>query len=227
MAAMKGGHDFFHPLRQADFEYLLEGRPFLVLRGQLIFRSRGEVVITNIRPGQRFTAEGYRELPEGSPYQLINNELIFMPSPFEIHQRVVGNLFLLLSAFVRQHRLGAVRMAPLDVYLDESNVLQPDLLFVSEARRGILDKHVLGAPDFVAEVLSRSTESFDRGAKRELYARHGVREYWIIDPEKREVEVYTREGEAFRLDCLYPYSATAFSKILEGFELEIAQLFEE
>ncbi|TAE46435.1 MAG: ABC transporter permease subunit, partial [Bacteroidetes bacterium] len=68
---MRTGHTFFHPVRQADFEDLLEGRPFLIVRGQLIFRSKGEVVITNIRPGLRFTAEGYQELPEGAPYQLI------------------------------------------------------------------------------------------------------------------------------------------------------------
>jgi len=169
----------------------------------------------------------FQNLPEGPHYQLINNELIFTPSPFEIHQLVLGNLFILLTAFVRQQRLGVVRIAPLDVYLDENNVVQPDLLFVSESRRHIIEKQVLGAPDFVVEVLSRSTENIDRGAKRELYARHGVREYWIIDPEKRQVETYLLDKEVFNLKQIYPYSATVASEVLEGFEVEVAGLFEE
>ncbi|MDX1906011.1 MAG: Uma2 family endonuclease [Bacteroidia bacterium] len=222
---MSAGNRIYHPVGQADMENLLAGQPFLVVRGQLIFRRDEEWVITGIHPGQHFTADEYRELPEGAPYQLINNELMLMPSPFERHQLVVGNLYMALTTHVRRHRLGAVRIAPMDVYLDENNVVQPDILFILEARREVIANPILGAPDLVVEVLSRATESLDRGPKRDLYARHGVQEYWIIDPEKQVVEVYTLQAEALILNHIYP-SGTIRSSLLAGFEVEMDTLFE-
>lgn len=215
----------YHPVGQADLEHLLDGAPFLVVKGQLIFRSGGEWVITGIHPGLHVTAGEYRNLPEGAPYQLVCNELVFMPSPFELHQLVVGNLHILLTAFVRQRKLGAVRISPLDVYLDEGNVVQPDLMFIRESRRHILAKHVLGAPDLVVEVLSRATEALDRGPKREAYARHGVQEYWIIDPEQRTAEVYGQEAGVLTLVERYTEGPIR-SRLLEGFEADMSELFE-
>src|SRR5215472_1456066 len=120
---------------------------------------------------------------DGKHYELIDGEVFVSPSPSEKHQRILARLHLSLGGYAVQQRLGRVYFAPFDVVFGEKTALQPDLLFVSAARLGIIGpEYVVGAPDLVVEILSPHRLAYDRVTKLEQYALHGVREYWIIEP---------------------------------------------
>lgn len=138
------------------------------------------------------TYEDYCALPDdGKRYEIIAGDLHVAPSPGRSHQRVAGNLFIVLKTFVEGHGLGEVYIAPFDVILEETSVVVPDLLFVARERVGFVTDHgVRGAPDLIVEILSPGTARRDRVEKAKLYARHGVRHYWLADPEARILEVY-------------------------------------
>ena len=138
------------------------------------------------------TYEDYCALPDdGKRYEIIEGELYGTPSPRRAHQELAGNLFVVLKPFVTARRLGTVFIAPFDVILEETSVVVPDLLFVAQDRVEIVtDRGVRGAPDLIVEILSPGTARRDRVEKAKLYARHGVRHYWLADPEARILEVY-------------------------------------
>lgn len=128
--------------------------------------------------------------------------------------------------FCEQHGLGEVIIAPMDVYFDEGNVFQPDIIFVSNERASILQngKHVKGAPDLVVEILS-SNWRHDLNHKRRIYERYNVLEYWIVDPRSRTVEVLVHENGAFECVQRAVAGETAASTLLPGFVVEVAYLF--
>jgi len=137
------------------------------------------------------TVHDYRELPEGPPYsQLIEGDLVMSPSPDLFHQDILLSLARIIGNYLETNPLGKVAIAPSDVCLTDLNVYQPDFYFVSNARKSILtEQGAEGAPDLVVEILSPKTARFDKGIKREIYARTGVRELWIIDPVLRQIQV--------------------------------------
>ena len=127
----------------------------------------------------RYTYQDYLKTPDDVRYELIEGELLAMePAPTTSHQKILVNLTVLLAPFVKEHGLGEVLIAPTDVCLSNTNVLQPDLLFVSAARASIItERDVHDGPDLVVEIASPTTRRRDRGIKMEIYARHGVAEY--------------------------------------------------
>lgn len=170
------------------------------------------------------TIKDYKKLPEGSPYQLIEGELVMSPAPKPIHQIVSGNLFEALRKFLKDK--GILLYAPVDVYLDEENVFQPDLLFISEERKDILKEDgAHGAPDLVVEILSPSTAYYDLRKKKEVYERAGVKEYWIVDPEMRSAEVYVNEKGKFRLLQELREKGSIRSQIIEGLSIPLENIF--
>ena len=164
---------------------------------------------------------------EAKRYELMDGELFVLPSPTPRHQTVVGNLSFAFGAFVQRHRMGKVYFAPLDVVLSDHDVLQPDVIFISEGRQGfITESNINGPPDLVVEVLSPSTQERDRTAKRTIYARYGVREYWLIDPETRTVEVLKADEPDFETVHVFPEGTAATSPVLQGLEVTVSSLFE-
>ena len=149
----------------------------------------------------RLTYRDLQQIPQDrNRYELIEGELFVAPAPNIEHQRKVGRLFMRLMQHVEQHDLGEVFIAPCDVLLDDSTVLEPDIMFVSKARQSIVtDSCVEGAPDFVVEVLSDSSRTIDRFVKRDRYAEFGVPEYWLLDPVEPRIEVLHLEGRKYRL----------------------------
>jgi Uma2 family endonuclease len=108
----------------------------------------------------------------------------------------------------------------------EENVVQPDLLFVSRGRTGILaDANVQGAPDLVIEILSGSTAQRDLGVKRTLYAKYGVREYWIVDPESKSIEVLSWTEAGYRTESVYPHTASLSSPLFPNLNLSLRDIF--
>ena len=147
------------------------------------------------------TYEDYCALPnDGRRYEILEGELAVTPSPSIAHQRFSRNLLVLLHNHVRDHQLGEIFSAPCDVILEKTSVVVPDLLFVSRERLGIVtDRGVEGAPDLIVEILSPGTARRDRVEKAQLYARHGVRHYWLVDPDARTVEAFElAEGQYHR-----------------------------
>ncbi len=177
---------------------------------------------------RKFTYEDLRAMPQdGKRYELLEGEVYMTPSPNVTHQKVTGNIYLALRQFVEEGSLGEVFIAPLDVVLDEHNVVQPDVLFVKKERLlAITPLFVNGAPDLVVEVLSPSNADFDRTIKRRAYAAAAVPEIWYVDPRDHSVEV-------LRLDANSSYGAARrfsgndllISPTLPGFELPISRIF--
>ena len=179
----------------------------------------------------KFTYEDYKSLPESETkrYELLGGDLVLVPSPTEYHQRISGNLEFVLRQFVREKGLGRVYHAPLDVVLgegEEREVVQPDIFFISKERSQIIaEEEIRGAPDLVIEITSPATEDRDRHYKKTLYARHGVREYWIVDPEARTVEVFALEEKGFESVRAYEAGEALRSPLLEGLEMSLNEVF--
>jgi Uma2 family endonuclease len=154
---------------------------------------------------RKLTYDDYVLFPDdGKRHELIDGEHYVTPSPNLRHQRVLLNLTLLLGAFVRERGVGHVFFAPLDTLLSPHDVVEPDLLFVSNARAEILTApNVKGAPDLLVEVLSPSNRRHDEVLKLGLYERAGATEYWLVDPEAETVKVFRRSGERFARAELY------------------------
>lgn len=175
----------------------------------------------------QITAEDYRQMPLGPPYfQLVDGGLFMSPSPDFFHQDTAGNLFVRLRDHVSRNRAGVVQIAPSDVELDDVNVVQPDMYFVSRARRRIITRQgVRGAPDLVVEVLSPRTAGLDLGAKLKAYARAGVIEAWYVDRARRRVLVYRfAEAGAQPVAELRPQD-TLTTPRLPGFALPVREIF--
>ena len=139
------------------------------------------------------TWEDVLQMPDdGNRYEFIGGRLYVTPVPWTRHQRIAKRLQLALVRVLEDTGHGEVFWAPFLVeFPGTGDRVQPDILFVSNERRGIIGKNqVLGAPDLVVEILSPITAHRDRGVKLDLYARRGVREYWIVDPDEDVVDVW-------------------------------------
>jgi Uma2 family endonuclease len=179
---------------------------------------------------RKLTYDDYLRLPDdGKRYELIDGELQVTPAPGTRHQSTVANVLFLLGRHIRERRLGRLWTAPLDVFFGPTDVVQPDLVFVSAERREIITEvAVRGAPDLAIEVLSPSTRRRDEGIKLRQYEREGVLEYWLLDPDTRTAKVFGHEGN--RLVLAAELSAEAedvlSSPLFPGLELDVAALFE-
>ena len=177
----------------------------------------------------RHTYEDYLNTPEGERYELLDGELVMVPAPNMTHQTLVIELAALLHIFLKQHALGRVYVAPTDVEFwsgNEKEVVQPDILFISAERDHILtEANVQGAPDLVIEILSPYTQSRDRGYKCDLYARHGVGEYWLVDPDAKRIEILLLSAGDFEIGGNYGPEDTLISPTLHGFRLNLAEIF--
>ena len=180
-------------------------------------------------PAIKFTYEDYQHTPEDQRFELLDGELTMVPAPNLRHQRIGTRLGALLHAFVQERDLGEVFHAPCDVVLSNTDVVQPDLLFVSEERAHLLlgGDNVLGAPDLVVEILSPSTAERDRTFKRSLYARHGVSEYWIVDTVAKNVTVLLFRDGGFEVAAEYGEGENLTSPALPGFALSIDEVFRD
>jgi Uma2 family endonuclease len=147
------------------------------------------------------TYRDYEALPaDGRRYELHDGELVVMAAPGTPHQRLVGRVCRLLQQHVEERQLGEVFVSPVDCILSDTTIVQPDLVYVESARSSLVSLHgIEGPPTLAVEILSRSTAQIDRGAKLQLYARHGISHYWIVDPDERRIEGYVLTEGVFRV----------------------------
>ena len=176
-------------------------------------------------PKLKLTYEDYASLPDDERYELIDGELIIMTSPTALHQELLKKLaaaFMVLES----RGLGTMFFAPLDVILSNFDVVQPDLIFISNERAHIIREYIRGAPDLVVEILSPSTAGCDRTVKRELYARHGVGEYWLIDPYAKTATVLILGANGYDTHAVYSEGDALTSPTLPGFAPDLGELFQ-
>ncbi len=173
---------------------------------------------------RRMTAEEYFKLPEtNTPMQLIDGVIIMSPSPTLDHQDAVLNT----ATYLRQLRPdGKVYVAPIDVHLNDMNVVQPDVAWLHPQTKctRFERKHLLGAPDLVVEVLSPGTARFDRNRKLRLYEQYGTQEYWVEDVITQLVEVWTLADGAFKYIGAYGTGDTFASPLL-GQTVDVTAIF--
>ena len=146
------------------------------------------------------TYDDYVALPDdGKRYEIHDGELSVSPSPTFRHQDVLATLLGLLRAHVLENDLGAVVPAPITVILAETSIVEPDIIYIAKDRMSIVSARgtVDGAPTLAVEILSPSTARIDRQRKLQLYARHSVRYYWIVDLDLRVIDVYRLESGAY------------------------------
>ncbi len=174
----------------------------------------------------RFTYHDYLQLPEDRRYEIVDGDLYMVPAPVPYHQRIIRNLLYSLHQYVAGHDLGEVLQAPCDLLLSETDVVQPDIMFIAKPKLSIIqDTNVHGAPDLVIEILSPATAERDRGIKRKLYARVGITEYWLIDPSTKTAEVLTLRAGTYERCGLYSQHQSLVSPVLPGFSLSLSTIF--
>ncbi|MGB9715462.1 MAG: Uma2 family endonuclease [Thermodesulfovibrionales bacterium] len=175
---------------------------------------------------KRLNINYYKLLPEGAPYQLIEGELVMTPSPNTRHQIISANIFEKIRHFTKDS--GICLYSPIDVYLDDENAFQPDMVFIFNERREIIKKDgIYGPPDFIIEILSPSTASFDLREKFRVYERSGVKEYWIVDPELDSIEIYSNEGNHLSLIKKAEKEGEVESLLLKGLKISLKDIFSQ
>ena len=168
------------------------------------------------------------EMPEtNQPCELWDGELIMAPAPFFDHQKTVLRFYRKLDDWVSFGKLGEVVASPIDMVLSPHRAVQPDVAFIATARLAIIQRVIRGPADLVAEVVSLEGPSRDRIEKRDLYEQHGVKEYWIIDPEPETVEVLALVNGRYELVKRSRPGDTAASQLLPGFKVAVDYLFRE
>ncbi|MBF0344784.1 MAG: Uma2 family endonuclease [Nitrospirae bacterium] len=160
--------------------------------------------------------------------EIINGVEIVSPSPFEKHQNISRNILGLILYHLRKNKTGKVYYSPLDVILKEGEQkLKPDLLFIKNENMTIIKDWIRGVPDMVCEIVSKGSYWKDTATKRDVYERYKVPEYWIVLPEFETVEVLTIEGDRYKLFSLAEGEGLIKSKIIEGLEVDIKDVFEQ
>jgi Uma2 family endonuclease len=183
-------------------------------------------IMASSTPTAKLTYDDYCNAPEDKRYELLDGDLVVVPAPKEAHQRVLINLSYLVLQSVKRSGVGHVYAAPFDVVLSENDVVQPDLLFISNERAHIITaENVQGAPDLVVEILSPSTADRDLFIKRSLYAKHGVQEYWLVDTDAKTVTVLLRGPQGFAEVGVCGEGQTLESLTLKGFTINPEEIF--
>lgn len=180
---------------------------------------------------RKLTYEDFLLFPEddGLRHELIDGEHFVTPAPSSKHQTASANLSYFFVDFLRRNRLGRVFAAPFDVVLSNVDVVEPDLVFFSRERIGVLNaKNAQGAPDLAIEILSESTRERDETRKLGLYERFGVREYWLIDPVPETARIYRREGGHLLLAQEVSAAQGDFleTPLLPGLRIPFAEVFD-
>jgi len=179
-------------------------------------------------PRGQWTEADYFALPDINRFvELSEGELVMPPHPTHTHQQASGALYRAIYDFVVEHDLGTVQFGPLPVRLWPGKIREPDILFVAREHSDRIGEQVYGPPDLVVEVLSPHTRRTDRLEKTVEYARAGVTEYWIVDPQGQTVEMFILSEGAYELLGKWARGEEARSEVLIGFRVAGDEVWEE
>lgn len=182
---------------------------------------------------KKWTYEDYLELEDDKRYEIIGGRLLMTPSPEFNHQLISARLEFLLMKFVEEKGLGYVVHAPTDIVLDRDNVVQPDILFILKENKGIIQKRgIFGPPDIVIEIVSPSSQYRDIYKKKGLYEKFRIKEFWLVNPYMKSVEVLILNEQGFYELFSEGYMEEGESKViksivLKDFEIDLKEIFRE
>ena len=161
-------------------------------------------------------------------YELINGYLMKKSAPRPQHQRISMKLSRAIANYLFENKKGEIFASPIDVFLDDLNAVQPDLVFIpTENKAMITDGGIIGIPDLMIEIISPSSVIRDRVDKKNLYEKLNVKEYWIIDPQYQDIEIYTMQNGRYELySGVTMFEGELKSTIFEGITINLAELFE-
>jgi len=188
-------------------------------------------MVSPARPDKRLTCDDFLLFPEGDGlrHEIIDGVHYVTAAPNLRHQDLVGRLHLAIGNFLAAHPdVGRVFLSPVDVVFSRHDVVEPDLVFIAGDQTNILtETNIQGAPAIVVEIVSKSTRPRDERIKKELFDRGGVREYWIVDPDRSQVTVYRRERSTLdaRSTLSAADSAVLTTASIPGFSLSLSDLF--
>jgi len=176
---------------------------------------------------QPFTVSALFELADGRRYEIYDGGVYMVPPPSLGHQYTSGQLHFVLMRHIQAHGLGRLFAAPVGLILDETNYVEPDLIFVASGRESVLTpRGVEGVPDLVVEILSPSTHKRDLGLKTRLYEQFGVPHCWIVDPDAKRLSALTRQAGQYVTAIERGEDETFEPTLFPGLSIEIAPLFE-
>ena len=182
----------------------------------------------SIPPGKiTLTYDDYRLLPDDrNRYEILDGELSVTPAPATKHQTVLGNLHRLLANHVVANQIGKLFIAPTDLILAPTTVVQPDLIFIGNDRRQIVTERAIeGPPTLVVEILSPTTHRTDRVTKAQLYVKHNVPNYWLIDPDQRTVEAYELALDHYDLTARARDAEIFAPSLFSGLSIHLSDLW--
>ncbi|NPA79727.1 MAG: Uma2 family endonuclease [Thermotogae bacterium] len=182
------------------------------------------------RPKEKvWTYEDYLHSTDEGRYELINGRLEKMPAPSPYHQAILRELGFILFKFVKESGLGEIFYAPVDVVLDSHTVVQPDVVFIAKERMNMInyDRGIFGVPDLIVEIVSRGSFVRDKIEKFKMYERFGVKEYWIVYPGERAVEVWVLKDGKYELHSVAEGEGKVRSEVLKGLKVEVGEVFKD
>lgn len=158
--------------------------------------------------------------------EIIEGVEFVAPSPFGIHQQILGKLFLEFKLFLQANPIGEVFLSPLDVHLSENTIVQPDLIFLKKENLHFLKDWIYGTPDLLVEVVSKNSLTRDTVEKKALYERYGVLEYWLVFPEQVCIEIFYLQNKKYELHSASDLQdGVVNSKLLNGLSLNVKNVF--
>jgi len=183
--------------------------------------------MTSITDRKKITYADYLKIDDNNRYEIFHGELCMVPAPSTNHQSVSRNLEFLIWNFVKQKGLGKVFYAPIDVVFDDDEVFQPDIIFIKSENQSIIGKNAIqGIPDLIVEIVFPSSTFYDTVEKKEVYGKYGVKEYWLVFPDEKVIEIFTLEKGGYREFCKSKKKGTIKSNVLEGLEIDSKDVFE-
>ena len=174
--------------------------------------------------------QSFPEFPESPLLELVNGELYMVPSPIPNHQRISRNIEFIFVKYLEEHPVGEIFDAPIDVVFSEENVLVPDLVVILDSNKDIIkEKNISGSPDLIIEILSQN-EEHDKTRKKELYARNGVREYWIVDIKEESITVHllgkdAKKENSYKRGKMYAKTDFLSPSILPDLKIDLRNVF--
>ncbi len=177
------------------------------------------------KQAKRWTYEEYYKLDDDQRYEIIGGNLLMAPAPDTWHQDWSRKLFRLIDRFVTKNNRGEVFYAPIDIVFDEENTVQPDIVFIATPNLQIIQRRaIFGVPALLVELVSPSSVRRDRYDKKALYARFGVKEYWIGDPANKALEILTLKEGRYELHCCAEEKGKLTSLVLPGLEFDLTEI---
>lgn len=179
----------------------------------------------NLHSVVRENLEHPKEYPNAERFEIIAGiRYELTPAPTIRHQKLITQIWYHLH--LSCHPQGTFLVAPVDVHLDENNIFQPDVIFVSNENEAIIkETHIEGAPDLIVEILSPSTSVNDKSRKKTQYERHGVKEYWIADPIHSTIDQFILEKRVFHLHSTFVIGDTVISPLFPCISIHMGELF--